>query len=234
MRRILIISAAAHLGFLALLPILPNLGGHQPIAVEVFAVELVDVPNTEPVQETVEPPPAQESEPEPVPEENPIPEEPVRQKPVPKPITPPPPPRQEKSLEERLAERLKSVDAPKPQQESTKRPESKPQTVGTSTKISAGTVVSDYYLTMLQGKITRNWKQPSVRFSGSGDLTARVTFRVLRSGEMTALSVSKSSGWSAVDESARQAVRASAPFPELPSGYHGDHLDVTIDFTVTQ
>jgi TonB family protein len=87
---------------------------------------------------------------------------------------------------------------------------------------------------MLQGKITRNWKQPSVRFAGGGDLTARVTFRVLRSGEITAISLATSSGRSTVDQSAIQAVRASAPLAELPSTYPGNHLDVTVDFTVTQ
>jgi TonB family protein len=94
--------------------------------------------------------------------------------------------------------------------------------------------VADYYLTMLQGKITRNWKQPSARFTAGKAPTARVSFTVLRSGEIANLRVSRSSNWPTVDESAKQAVRSSAPFAELPSTYLGDRLDVTIDFTITQ
>ncbi|MBN2565489.1 MAG: TonB family protein [Candidatus Eisenbacteria bacterium] len=236
MRRFVVISAAVHLVVLVLLPLLPNLGGRQPIAMEVFAVELVDVPNVQPVEQPAEEPPEPEAEPVPAeertPEESPIPEEPVKQ-PVRKTITPPPPPKEEKSLREKLDERLKSVEEPKARREPSERPESTPQTPTGSTKVTAGRV-ADYYLTALQGKITRNWKQPSVRFAGGGDLTVRVTFRVMRSGEMTALRIAGSSGWSTVDESARQAVRSAAPFAELPPGYPGDHLDVTVDFTVTQ
>jgi protein TonB len=235
MRRFIVISATAHLVVLVLLPLLPNIGGPQPIAMEVFAVELVDVPNAQPVEQPNEPA-EEEAKPiqaeEPPPEESPIPEEPVKQPQVRKTVTPPPPPREEKSLREKLEERLKSVEAPEPTQQPEREESTSQQPTG-STKVTAGSV-ADYYLTSLQGKITRNWKQPSVRFAGGGDLTVRVTFRVLRSGEVTGLNISRSSGWTTVDESARQAVRASAPFAELPPSYSGDHLDVTVDFTVTQ
>jgi protein TonB len=233
-RKVIVISAAVHLVFLVLLPLLPNLGPRQPLALEVYAVELVDVPNVEPV---VEPPPEepeeQVSEPvsEPPPEESPIPEDPTPQRIVRKAV-PPPPPRESKTLEERLAERLKDVTPPRARDEEP-RDEPEPRQPTGSTKITAGKV-ADYYLTMLQGKITRNWKQPSVRFAGGGALTVRVTFRVMRSGEVTALAIARSSGWSTVDQSAVQAVRASTPFAELPSSYTGGHLDVTIDFTVKQ
>lgn len=234
MRRVIVISAAIHLVFLVLLPLLPNLGPRQPMALEVYAVELVDVPNVEPAPEPPADEPAEEvTEPvrESPPEESPIPEEPVPQRVVRKTVAPPPP-REDKSLEERLAERLKDVTPAKPREEEP-REEPQPRQSTGSTKITAGKV-ADYYLTMLQGKITRNWKQPSVRFAGGGDLTVRVTFRVLRSGDVTALAIARSSGWSTVDQSAVQAVRASVPFAELPQTYTGGHLDVTIDFTVKQ
>jgi protein TonB len=233
MRKLIVISAAVHLLLLVFLPLLPNLGPRHPLALEVYAVELVDVSNVEPVQPAQEQPEEVEETPqveEPPPEESPIPEEPVRQPRIMKPVVPPAR-REEKSLEERLAERLKDVEPPTAHEEEPVREE--PQQPTGTTTITAGKV-ADYYLTMLQGKITRNWKQPSVRFAGGGDLTARVTFRVMRSGEITALGIARSSGWSTVDQSAVQAVRSSAPFAELPSSYTSDHLDVTIDFTVTQ
>jgi protein TonB len=233
MRRVFIISAAVHVAVMALLPILPNIGTRQPLAMEVYAVELIDLPREAPVEEVVEES-VPEPEPTPVqppPEEDPIPEKPVK-KPVRK-VVEPPPKRVEKSLEERIAERLKQEDANRPRQEPLKETP-KPQATSGSTKISAGKVVADYYLTMLQGKITRNWKQPSSRFTGGDAPTVRVSFTVLRTGAITNLRVSRSSNWPTIDQSAVEAVRSSAPFAELPGTYLGDRLDVTIDFTVKQ
>jgi protein TonB len=236
MRRVFIISAAVHVAFMVLLPIVPNLGTPEPLAMEVYAVELVDLPAPEPaaeepVQEAEPEPETTPVEPEPEPEEKPIPEEPV-QRPIRK-IVPPPPKRVEKSLEERIADRMREQDANR-KEEPPKEEAPAPRPPSGSTKISAGKVVADYYLTMLQGKITRNWKQPSARFTGGETPTARISFTVLQDGSITDLRVSRSSNWPTVDESAVQAVRVSAPFAELPSTYLGDRLDVTIDFTVKQ
>ena len=236
MRRVFIISAALHVALMALLPILPNIGARQPLAMEVYAVELVDLPVEEaPVEEAVEEAVAEPEptppEPEPEPAEDPIPEEPVK-RPIRK-VVPPPPKRAERSLEERIADRLKQEEANRPKE--TPREETpNPAPPAGSTKISAGKVVSDIYLTMLKGKITRNWDQPGTRFTGGETPTVRVSFTVLRSGDMTNLRVASSSGWPTVDQSALKAVRSSAPFTELPPTYFGDRLDVTIDFTVTE
>ena len=233
MRRVFIISASVHVALMALIPILPSLGARQPLAMEVYSVELVELPSEAPAEEVVEEvtPEPEPAPVEPPPEEDPIPEEPVK-RPVRK-VVAPPPKRVEKSLEEKIAERLKQEEPSAPKE--TPREETpKPVPAAGSTKISAGKVVADYYLTMLQGKITRNWKQPSARFTGGDVPTARVSFTVMRSGDITDLKVSRSSGWSTVDQSAVQAVRSSAPFAELPGTYLGDRLDVTIDFTMTQ
>jgi len=231
MRRLLVISAAIHVGVLIVLPILPTLGNEQPLALEVYAVELVELPApAPPAQEAVE----EEAAPEPVveappPEEKPIPEEPVRQRQ--RPVVTPPPRQPEKTLEEKIAERLKSQENSRPREES--REERPVQQPSGSTRITAGKV-ADYYLTILQGKITRNWKQPSARFTGGEAITVRVSFTILRNGDVTGLRVARASGWSTVDQSAVQAVRTSAPFGALPPTYRDDRLDVTIDFTVTQ
>ncbi len=235
MRRLFIISASIHVALFALLPVLPNLGERQPLAMEVYAVELVDLPReAAPVEEVQEEKiPEPEAAPvEPPPEADPIPERPVK-RPVRKVIAPPPK-RVEKSLEEKIADRLKAEDERRPEQkprEETPKPQT---TASSSTRISAGKVVADYYLTMLQGKITRNWNQPSARFTGGDSPTARVSFTVLSSGSITNLRITRSCDWSTIDQSAVQAIRASAPFAELPSTYLGDRLDVTIDFTITQ
>ena len=233
MRRVLIISAAAHLALLALLPVIPNLGVRQPLAMEVYAVELVDVPREAPPSRAPTPEPEPETpKTEPVVErveEDPIPEQPARLRK--RAVKPPPPKRREKSLEEKIAERLKAEERERPREEAPEESPTPPPS-GTTT-ISAGKV-ADYYLTMLQGKITRNWKQTSARFAAGKALTARVSFTVLSDGSITNLRLARSSGWTTVDQSALQAVRASAPFAGLPPTYSGDRLDVTIDFTVTQ
>jgi protein TonB len=233
MRRVLVISASVHVAALALLPIMPDIGDRQPLAMDVYTVELVDLPSPAPVEEVVqetvsEPEPVKT---EPVKEEAPIPESPVKQ--PRREIVPPPPKRAEKSLEERIAERLKQEEQKKPE---TSQREARPaQTQPTaSMQVKAGSVVADYYLTMLQGKITRNWKQPSARFTAGESPTVRVSFTVMRSGDIANLRIARSSNWPAVDQSAVQAVRSSAPFAELPGTYLGDRLDVTIDFTVRQ
>ena len=234
MRRLFIISASIHVVLFALLPMLPNLGVRQPLAMEVYAVELVDLPREAPPVEEVQEETIPEPEPAPVeppPEESRIPEKPVK-RPV-REVVAPPPQRVEKSLEEKIAERLKQQDASRPK-ETPREKERAPQPPAGSTKIMAGKVVADYYLTMLQGKITRNWNQPSARFTGGESPTARISFTVLRSGSITNLKVARSSNWPTIDQSAVQAVRSSAPFAELPQTYLGDRLDVTIDFTVTQ
>jgi protein TonB len=235
MRRLFIISASIHVALFALLPMLPDLGVRQPLAMEVYAVELVDLPTEAPPVEEVQEEAVPEPEParvEPPPEKDLIPETPVT-RPVRK-VVAPPPQRVEKSLEEKIADRLKQQDASRPQEtprEETPKPRTTPPG---STKISAGKVVADYYLTMLQGKITRHWNQPSARFTGGDSPTARISFTVLRSGSITNLKIARSSNWSTIDQSAVQAVRSSAPFAELPQTYLGDRLDVTIDFTITQ
>jgi protein TonB len=217
------------------MPVIPNIGERQPLAMEVYAVELIDIPREAPVEEVVEeaapePEPAA-AEPEPDPEEAPIPEEPVKR--PRRDIIPPPPKRVEKSLEERIKERMEQEDSSRPE-ETPREEEPAPTPPSTSMQVRAGSVVADYYLTMLQGKITRNWKQPSARFTAGEVPTARISFTVVRSGDITNLRISRSSNWPTVDQSAVQAVRSSAPFAELPGTYLGDRLDVTIDFTVTQ
>jgi len=104
MRRVFIISASLHVILIALLPVLPNLGVRQPLAMQVYAVELVDLPPVEAPVEEVQEETVPEPEPTPVeapPEEEPIPENPVK-RPVRKPV-PLPPKREEKSLEERVS-----------------------------------------------------------------------------------------------------------------------------------
>ena len=236
MRRLLIISASIHVVLFAILPMLPDLGVRQPLAMEVYAVELIDLPTEAPPAEEVQEEPLPEPEPapapvEPPPEKNVIPEKPVK-RPV-RDVVAPPPRRVEKSLEEKIAERLKQQDASRPK-ETPREDAPAPRTPSGSTKITAGKVVADYYKTMLHGKVIRNWDPPTAHLVRGDAPTVRVSFTVLSSGSITNLRIKRSSNWPTLDQSAVQAISAAAPFGELPTDYPDDSLDFIIDFTPTE
>jgi protein TonB len=91
-----------------------------------------------------------------------------------------------------------------------------------------------WYLSVIQGKVSSNWDQPSARLLAEDSLTASVSFTIRRDGSVHGIQVSRSSGRSTVDQSAARAVRDSAPFPPLPDDYMRDTLEVTIDFTIVR
>ena len=206
------------------------------MGLESYAVELVELsppprvvaPEPEPVEEeeTSEVEPIQE---EPVVEEQ-IPIDPPRQV---KRVTLTPPPRHEKTLEERLAERLREQD--EAHEEQTK-PEERvaEEPVASSAVVTASRFPYSWYLSIIQGKVRLNWKQPSSRLISNEKLSAQISFRIAPSGDIEVVTVRRSSGLQNVDQSAVTAVRDSAPFPPLPDDYMDDHLDVTIDFTVAR
>lgn len=233
MGKILAISAIVHAVLLLVVPLLPGIGRSEPMGLEGYAVELVDVPAptpvrvAEPVEDVVQPEPeeaAQEPEPEPEPQ---IPEEKPRRR-----VAVKKPARQEKTLEQRLQERLdtqddqRRADEPAPQAEA-------PRPAATATaKVTATRFPYGWYLSVIQGKVSSNWRQPSSRLLGEDSLSTVVSFRIRRNGSIEVVTVRRSSGRPTVDQSATKAVRESSPFPELPSDYMEDYLDVTIDFTV--
>jgi len=239
MGRFLIISAILHAALLVIAPLVPRLTGDTPTAMDVYAVELFDLEAAaQPADE-----PAQEPAPEPErvqPKAEAPPEEVIAERPrkAPAKTAVKPPPRPETSLTERLNERLKAEDdrratEPQPAQErpatSTPRPVS-----GTPgrTSINVSRFPYAWYISIIQGKVSSNWKQPSDRLVSEEALSVRISFRISRDGSVDAVTVRKSSGRSTIDQSAAKAVRNSAPFPPLPDDYRDDRLDVTIDFTV--
>ena len=85
-----------------------------------------------------------------------------------------------------------------------------------------------YYLRLMIGKISRNWRNP---YSGRGDkVLATVYFQVLRDGTIISPRVEKSSGAPTFDRAALRAVIISNPLPQLPPDYQEQQLTVYIDF----
>ena len=239
MGRLLIISAAVHVALLVVVPLIPGLARDYELGLEVYAVELVAMPEETAVaqQAPAEPEPeAVEAAPEPkveeVEEEAEIPEEPPpRPKRV---VVKPPPAEPQQSLADRLAERMKEQDASRPAQTPRNDAPATPAPQTSTATVAASRFPYGWYLSIVQGKVSSNWDQPSARLIGEDALTVVVSFRIRRNGTVEAIAVRRSSGRQTVDQSAAKAISDSAPFPPLPDDYLEERLDVTIDFTISR
>lgn len=237
MTKILVISAVIHLVLVVILPLVPLLDRRDVTGYDVYAVELVELPRqTAPAPAAAEPeveepqPVVEKQETAPAEEEPRIPDEPVRR---PKRAVATPPKQVEKSLEERIEERMRAQDQQRrPAEQGESEPAVQPEPVG-QTAVRVSRFPYGWYLSVIQGKVSSNWKQPSARLLADDSLTALVSFRIRRDGSIEAVTVRRGSGRSTVDQSAVKAVRDSAPFPPLPNDYLENMLDVTIEFTVT-
>jgi protein TonB len=240
MGRVLIISAILHGVLLVVAPLIPRLTGDTPTAMDVYAVELLDLAaSAQPVGEPTPGPTAEPERAQAKVEE--APEDAIQEQPRKAPVKTAvkTPPRPEKSLAERLGDRLKAEDdrrasEPQPAQDRPRAESARPPSGGIPgrTSISVSRFPYAWYISIIQGKVSSNWKQPSDRLVSEQELSARISFRISRDGSVDAVTVRKSSGRSTIDQSAAKAVRNSAPFPPLPDDYREDRLDVTIDFTV--
>ena len=83
-----------------------------------------------------------------------------------------------------------------------------------------------YYVEQLLSLIGANWFKPE---SAEGT-NCVVSFRVLRSGQVTEVKVDSSSGVSYYDRAAARAVYAANPLPPLPPDYRNDSLGVHLKF----
>jgi TonB family protein len=245
MGKLIAISAVLHVAALLIVPHVPAFGRHYELAYDVYSVDLVDLSSgaaeqgpeeiAVPEDELQAPPKTTEKT------EETIPEEPVKH---PKQIAvKPQTTKPAKSLRERIAERLEKQDEKRPATGGTGSGSqgTTPRASGAGSgsragraSISAGKFPYSWYLSVIQGKVTSNWEQPSARLVTEDALTVLVSFRIKRDGSLDALTVRRPSGRSTLDQSATKAVRDSAPFPPLPTEYREGYLDVTIEFTVTR
>ena len=94
---------------------------------------------------------------------------------------------------------------------------------------TGGSVLGNY-LTLVDWKIQQQW----VPFASSAG-TERVVvvhFRVLRSGQVMNVQIEKSSGDTALDSSALQAMTRGAPLPPFPEHLTVPFLDLRYQFTM--
>ncbi|MDL2717417.1 MAG: TonB family protein [Acidobacteriota bacterium] len=83
-----------------------------------------------------------------------------------------------------------------------------------------------YYVEQLLSLIGANWFKPE---SAEGT-SCVVSFRILRSGQVTDVKVDSTSGVSYYDRAAARAVYAANPVPPLPPDYRNDSLGVHLKF----
>lgn len=89
-----------------------------------------------------------------------------------------------------------------------------------------------WYLSLVEGRISRNWSPAQLGFGSQAERTCVVHFTIRRDGRVADLSVVETSGIELFDREALRAVQASAPLPSLPAGFGADRLGISFVFTL--
>lgn len=87
-----------------------------------------------------------------------------------------------------------------------------------------------YYLDLIQTKITSCWNEPKMTLDK--DYVAIVSFTINTSGDVLGVFVKKSSGLAEFDKTGTEAVEAAKPFPPLPKGFFSNQLTVNVEFSL--
>jgi len=86
------------------------------------------------------------------------------------------------------------------------------------------------YARMLKERITQNWKYPQEAKENLIEGRLMVIFSLDRGGNMTQINITKTSGYTILDEEALRAVDAAAPFPSLPEHITVSRLNIKAAF----
>ncbi len=89
-----------------------------------------------------------------------------------------------------------------------------------------------WYLSLVEGRISRNWSPAQLGFGAQAERSCVVHFTIRRDGRVADLAVVESSGIDLFDREAVRAVQASAPLPSLPAGFGADRLGISFVFTL--
>jgi TolA protein len=137
------------------------------------------------------------------------------------------------AMPELVEKQKKAVPEPS-QQEIPQEPAAGPTTPqaksgGTTEGVAVGTTSSEFkfppYLAIVREKIEQNWNPPP----SSRNVTAKVLFKILRSGRVDDPKLEKSSGQFYFDQAAIRAILLSSPFPPLPEGFYKDYEVFSVD-----
>jgi len=95
---------------------------------------------------------------------------------------------------------------------------------GSTAKLSPG---KNRYLAMVEDRIDNHWVAPPLLVSNP---VVVVNFHISRSGEISRIHISESSGHAHYDYSAQRAVQAVNPLPPFPADISDSFFDVTYRF----
>ncbi|MBD3219916.1 TonB family protein [bacterium] len=239
MSRGLPISILLHILVLAALATWGGLTPMRPIDPQVLHVRLTPLPET-----LTEPEPTTpvEAEPEPEPSDPPeVQPEPVRREPDP--VLPP------KEVPEEAPETESEPEPepePRPLQPEPEPAEPEPTDPDPAAEVEPSSVAEtteplvaetdevfpfDYYLRTVRNNIARKWRPKQLGFRGDLERSCVVHFVIGRGGQVTGVTLVRSSGVSLFDREALRAVKSSR-MPPLPSKFASPTLGVTFTFTL--
>ena len=92
-----------------------------------------------------------------------------------------------------------------------------------------------WYIESIRRAISQNWMQNTIDPAVRASRRARTTlnFTINRDGSIRNIRVADSSGNRSMDDSAQRALLSIDHFPQLPSDYSGQYVDVTFDFDLS-
>lgn len=79
-----------------------------------------------------------------------------------------------------------------------------------------------WYLNNIRSKVERNWRPPF----NDNKKSVKLQFTIFPSGKISGVTVTGSSGNSAVDNLGIRAVKLASPFGKLPAGFTGKSLEI--------
>lgn len=89
-----------------------------------------------------------------------------------------------------------------------------------------------WYLTLVEGHISRNWNPTQLGFGAQAERGCVVHFVIQENGAIAEATVEESSGVALYDREALRAVTAANPLPPLPRGFGARSLGVSFIFTL--
>ena len=89
-----------------------------------------------------------------------------------------------------------------------------------------------WYLTLVEGHISRNWNPTQLGFGGQAERGCVVHFVIQEDGAIAEAIVEETSGVALYDREALRAVTAANPLPPLPRGFGARSLGVSFIFTL--
>ncbi len=89
-----------------------------------------------------------------------------------------------------------------------------------------------WYLTLVEGHISRNWNPTQMGFGGQAARGCVVHFVIQENGAIAEATVGETSGVALYDREALRAVTAANPLPPLPRGFGARSLGVSFIFTL--